>query len=109
MRKIGLWKPRNIFLACYLSSDDSISVVVDNRRFSISSSRDEISIEVQQKIPLHRRATLNIQGEAMRFSYWWPGNQTWPDDGDILSFIQRSAALPVKRTEFISSWTRKRE
>jgi hypothetical protein len=102
IRKIGLWKSHNAFIACYLDGE-TIVVVIDGRRLCVSI-KDKLTVGVKKKIPLYRTFSLGYVDSIVSVSYWWPWNKTWPDDGDIFSFIQRSIADISDRSSFISYW-----
>lgn len=102
--RVGLLRGRRSVFVCLYSAGDELIVRVGAARFRwpepmLTARRTAVA-------PRVKRFQVERGGAAV-FSvrYWYTDTQTWPDDGDIFSYIDRSTRSVGAAARTAAFWT----
>lgn len=102
-KKIGVLRLRIITVAVYCEGERLI-LWVDGKKVDLS--KDAVRGTVRLAAPFVREFRLT-QDERVLYacSYWHSGARTWPDDGDVFSYVQRITDSPDSLARAHRIWT----
>lgn len=107
-RTIGLLSNRSrLFVAAY-ADHDTLWVRIGNEVFDLAER--DFEIKRTAPAPFVKRFSISRRGQVLlSLVYFYVDHQVWPDNGDIFTLIERTAATPSAHEGFAYIWRAKKD
>lgn len=105
LRRIGLWRRREIVVACYLDGESNVVVWVDQMKYVLTTQNlSQWTIDVKGRYFCIRHCAVGFAASFKTFYYYCGSSDDWPGDSDLLRWISREVRTADQIREFITFW-----